>query len=346
METSTSTSTSHEGTKRGKAMKSDTPIQRQLLIPSLPDELSLEILTRIPIKPLIRFTIVSKPWNLLITSPHFTKSHLSTSLSNPLHSHHYLLHSSARPNFTLHQTPLNPILPNIIEQQQMVLESHSINHPMQRPDESLWLVGSINGLVCLALDENEIIFWNPCLGKHRRVPRLEVKIKRGCFILYGFGYDAVGEDYKVVSIFCVFKESNVYENEVMVYSGKSDSWKTIEGFKDGVPLNDSGKFVNGKLHWATSPGFHSTNGGKSKWSIVSIDVGDESWGELDQLPLWGRGKYDGMGARGDCACNMARVADAAAKAFGERVMDKDIRLKLFLSKISNLSTGLGDKFPF
>ncbi|KAG9141419.1 hypothetical protein Leryth_001866 [Lithospermum erythrorhizon] len=247
-------------------------------------------------KSLIKFTTISKPWNLTITSPHFTKSHLSTSLKNPLHPHHYLLHYSTRPHFSLHQTPLQTVIncPGTI--------SKAMTHPMQCPDKSSWLVGSINGLVCVAFDENELILWNPCLRKHRRVPRVNVEAKRGCFLLYGFAYDNVGDDYKVVALLCLFSNVDVFENVVMVYSAKSDRWKKIDGFKDCVPLNDSGKFVNGKVHWATNTGLKLDSGRRCNWSIVFVDVGDESSGELDQ-PDYGEGKYNlVLGVMGEWIC--------------------------------------------
>ena len=42
----------------------------------LPHELMVEILLRLPVKSLIRFKSVSKPWRSLISDTHFTKSHL------------------------------------------------------------------------------------------------------------------------------------------------------------------------------------------------------------------------------------------------------------------------------
>ncbi|XP_059309983.1 uncharacterized protein LOC132061134 [Lycium ferocissimum] len=66
--------------------------------------------------------------------------------------------------------------------------------------------------------------------------------------------------------------------EVKVYSLKSDSWRSMEDFEDGVRFRNSGLFLNGKLHWTTSCGLgeHSPRGPRG---IVSIDMVDEKWGK-------------------------------------------------------------------
>ena len=48
----------------------------------LPEELIVEILSWVPVKPLMRFKCVSKTWNSLIFHPTFVKLHLQRSSTN------------------------------------------------------------------------------------------------------------------------------------------------------------------------------------------------------------------------------------------------------------------------
>lgn len=43
-------------------------------------------------------------------------------------------------------------------------------------------------------------------------------------------------------------------SEVMVYSTKSETWRSIGDFQGGYPLEEYGRFVNGELHWSLDRG--------------------------------------------------------------------------------------------
>jgi len=86
--------------------------------------------------------------------------------------------------------------------------------------------------------------------------------------LYGFRYDEIHDDYKVVRICTNIGRQSDFQ-EVNIYSLKNHSW-----WRTGYPHNEtrlisSGKFVNGKLHWATSAGLGYQRG----WGITSFDFG-------------------------------------------------------------------------
>ncbi|CAH1452985.1 unnamed protein product [Lactuca virosa] len=57
-------------------------------VPTLPAEIIVEILKRLPVESLLRSRSVCKLWCSIISDSHFIKSHLSLSTSNNLYTHH------------------------------------------------------------------------------------------------------------------------------------------------------------------------------------------------------------------------------------------------------------------
>ncbi|KAI8008747.1 F-box/kelch-repeat protein [Camellia lanceoleosa] len=125
----------------------------------LPEEVLIEILSRLPVKSLLRFTCVSKPWRSLITSPSFINTHLNKSTNNTLT--HLLL---------LRYTCLNPNQ----EHYSLHFDNKTFNRYAQfiSPFKTHFyfrVVGTCNGLVCLSDDrfgdKHNIILWNPMIRK-------------------------------------------------------------------------------------------------------------------------------------------------------------------------------------
>ncbi|XP_074271799.1 F-box/kelch-repeat protein At3g06240-like [Silene latifolia] len=119
---------------------------------TLPEELVIDILFRLPVKTLVRSRCVCKSWRDLITSRDFVKLHLNCSLER--NSGVILLHYSSVPSF---------------------LASFDFNHP-RRPAVELHypdmvklakkkfdireIVGICNGIVCFEKAEM-LVFYNP-----------------------------------------------------------------------------------------------------------------------------------------------------------------------------------------
>ncbi|XP_027116778.2 F-box/kelch-repeat protein At3g23880 [Coffea arabica] len=265
-----------------------------MTFPDFPHEILVEILSRLPVKSLVKFKCVSKSWLSLTSNPHFIKAHLRISANKDDFRHHGLIFTVLPPNSHSHLKQCS--LRSALNVEMSSIQVIDIDYPMKSPHKSVWVVGSCDGLVCIAIEENDLFLWNPAIRKYKKLPDLAIRLKHGCYIIFGFGYDMLNDDYKVVAIFCVFRGGNDYETEVRVYSLKHDSWMRIENFKGGVPLDDSGKYANGKLHWAASRGFDSNH----SWKIVSLDLGNESYGEVER-PEYGDGVYDWtFGVLGGC----------------------------------------------
>ncbi|PHU16086.1 hypothetical protein BC332_17291 [Capsicum chinense] len=73
----------------------------------------------------------------------------------------------------------------------------------------------------------------------------------------GFGYDESHDDYKAQFIICCRNSSH---HVVNIYSLRSDSWTTVHEHFQGIFLiSRLGKYVNGKLYWASSTGATTTD---------------------------------------------------------------------------------------
>jgi F-box interacting protein len=95
----------------------------------------------------------------------------------------------------------------------------------------------------LCSDKKTIALYNPCTREYKILPStlFELRIPSGkeydkfCWerTLYGFGYDPINEDYKVVKIVDYYGNTidRCFFSEVKVYSlMKSNSWKRIKGY--------------------------------------------------------------------------------------------------------------------
>ncbi|CAA0833038.1 F-box protein CPR30 [Striga hermonthica] len=257
----------------------------------LPPEITMEILLRLPVKSLLRFRSVSKSWLALISSSQFIKAHLGISASSPTMANHRLMLTICNPNFDLKQCSIKSVFFDPLT------AASNIEYPKEDPYSAVWVVGSVNGLVCLAMDEKDMFLWNPATGEHRKLPPVAIKLRQGFYYIWGFGHDEVDDDYKVVGIFCEFGNGGLHKSTVMIYSLKANSWKMIEDFKGGIPLDDTGKFASGRLHFPATPGL-----GERRWDIVSLDLRNEAYGTVGQPEYRDGGMGSSLGVLGDCLC--------------------------------------------
>ncbi|KAM3356458.1 hypothetical protein P3S68_023172 [Capsicum galapagoense] len=143
-----------------------------------------------------------------------------------------------------------------------------LDYPCENRHDPPFLAGSVNGLVCLAFGLYDFFIWNPSIRKHMKLHSYGLNLisyfreseSPGGF-KYGFGYDELQVDYKIVGVFPIYRNRLLYRVEVKLYSLRSDSWRCIDHFKGGDFLEVWGKFVNGKLHWL-----------EEIWKISSIDL--------------------------------------------------------------------------
>jgi F-box interacting protein len=168
-------------------------------------------------------------------------------------------------------------------------------------------VGSCDGILCLVIDGEDsqgvdyliIQLWNPSIRKFKELPSTNCPQDYHGFI-YGFGYDLISHNYKVVIVFnnCDERSDFLSENEVKVHTLGTDSWKTVSQFPFPIVSGQrSGQHVNGTINWSVSTGI--------KRFIVSFDLGNECYQEVS-LPNDDSGEVDRntfkLSVFRDCLC--------------------------------------------
>lgn len=265
---------------------SSTSIEDSILtIPILPTELITEILSRLPVKSLLQFMSVSKSWLSLISSPEFIKAHLRVSADNKESAQHRLMIKLDRANNNLKHCSFSSLLGN----NESIIETNHLDCPMENSGVSFCIVGSVNGLVCLAGGTGDLFLWNPTIKRYKRLSPSICTLTSNTNFIYGFGYDKFHDDYKVVCIVAIYQHDSYSTVEVKIYSLKSDSWRNMDDLGDRMRSVSSGTFCNGKLYWTTSYGLGKCRR-RGTWGLVSMDMADEKWGKLEP-PCFGEEDY-------------------------------------------------------
>ncbi|TYI12900.1 hypothetical protein E1A91_A08G021800v1 [Gossypium mustelinum] len=125
---------------------------------ALPHELTINILCHL------------SRWCSSIDNPDFIKHHLSHSLKT--NTNHSLLLRHCGYHF------------------------FSVNYDSLKTTQTLKILGSCNGLLALENDNQRIFLWNQSTRKSQVLPSTEIGLAG--FTCYGFGYDPISDDYKVV----------------------------------------------------------------------------------------------------------------------------------------------------
>ena len=147
-------------------------LRRRTKRDDLPDEIVLEILARLPVKSLLRFRCVCKPWYSSIAKPSF----ISTHHLNHIH-HGYVMHIPR--NIPAHYSSLacDGAFETIPE----------FRVPFTFQPQFSRFVGSCNGMLCFAghgSKFNDVFLWNPSIRKFKRLANNQFPL-----LTFGIGYE-------------------------------------------------------------------------------------------------------------------------------------------------------------
>ncbi|XP_074284041.1 F-box/kelch-repeat protein At3g23880-like [Silene latifolia] len=215
------------------------------------DLITQEILTRLPVKSILRFKSVSKQWYSTLSSSDFANAHL---IKSPFS------HPSAPVNSLFIMDHYNCCYLFSYDDDDQISGNFEDNLVKLDVDfgvgkDHLRFRGCGNGLVCLTPASDEyLIIWNPATRKLHKYP------SHGYFkcpdeannvsITCGFGYASSVDDYKFVGILSVIEGSTPTSIIVHVFSMRENRWRNIEFGHDPLFILNLGMFVSDKLYWS------------------------------------------------------------------------------------------------
>ncbi|XP_030965027.1 F-box/kelch-repeat protein At3g23880-like [Quercus lobata] len=232
----------------------------------LPEEVVINILSRLPPKSLIRFKCVSKTWRSLIGTPDL--------ISRNLINHSTLISKSEDPN--------NPLFFLVKATDKIDTSKHTfsflsydnldpeytseviLNLPQPNHGLNLDIVGSSSdGLLCLCF-ASTIYLWDPTTSSVLEplppiTPREMVNVD---FHSVGFGFDSTSNDFKVVRLLNVHFRSATnllhISQEAEVYSVSSGSWRQLDPQVAHVPngIHTQSRvtmYLDGNFFWCATP---------------------------------------------------------------------------------------------
>ncbi|CAB4285837.1 unnamed protein product [Prunus armeniaca] len=237
----------------------------------VPDDILVKILSRLPVKSLIRFICVSNRWRFLLYDPQFAKYHFKVASEQQTLNPSLLISTASELRSVHLETPSFAIGGNSLVR--------NLSFPFKKQGRAVKVLGSCNGLVCVALDFHECFYiWNPCTRFLQKLPDPDFgseEIRR--HYKYGFGYASTIDDYKVVvGAELTYETDRANRYPVVVFSLRANSWKKIQapfshhGHSEGALSNEA-------LHW-----LHTSS--RPQPAAIAFDLAKEEFRNV-MLPI-------------------------------------------------------------
>ncbi|KAF8414203.1 hypothetical protein HHK36_002203 [Tetracentron sinense] len=235
---------------------------------NFPNEIIIDILSRLPAKSLLRLRCVSKTWCSIVRDPSIIKLHLRCGTKgNPA----LIL------NAYLHQSKLYYVE---YELSGIHSEATKLEMDFNSSTGELELVGSCNGLLCLydsTYPDPTPYLCNPATGEFKRLPQATIKCTENGAI-FGFGFDSMNKEYVVVRVVTLWANysSGNFQSEAEVYTQGFGFWRSIGDVPYLLHNQSSEAFVGGALHWITRRLISSDDSKR----IVSFDTAKKTFREV------------------------------------------------------------------
>ncbi|KAI8027623.1 F-box protein [Camellia lanceoleosa] len=285
--------------------------QHESSMEDLPHDLSLNILSRLPVSSLIPVKLVCKSWYNFATSLHHEPHNHNNNKNNPC-----LLVLSTPPHDQNHCIAEINVLYEIDNQDSYGVISKSIKQPINHNILNVNTTLSCNGLLCLICLKNNfsyrVCIFNPLTEEHKYLPDMPsvsqtVTRLRNCKYIdneaylyqrFGFGFNPSTNEFKVVRIAGIHNITHMvtlkkkkpfnwdfdpknFRQKVDVFTlSRTGVWRSNIDMPFACPVESSGAVVNGAIHWLCS----GRGQFKESCIVVSFDLSDEKFQVIPNPP--------------------------------------------------------------
>ncbi|XP_047949602.1 F-box protein At3g07870-like [Salvia hispanica] len=197
---------------------------------NLPEQVTREIIERVPVNSLIRCKCVRKSWRSLINEPEFKTSYSPKPCLAFSYENKYMVYDdeARKPLFRFSMNPPRTIFANSVP--------YSV------------VIDSTDGLLLTRGGYTDTLYvCNPLTREYVELPPLN---KNDHNYVFGFGVSKISGQYKVLCCEVSSESCKCY-----VYTlGEGGSWRTISAATPGSPILrcTNALFCNGNLHWLAS----------------------------------------------------------------------------------------------
>ncbi|XP_038688740.1 F-box protein CPR1-like, partial [Tripterygium wilfordii] len=208
-------------------------LNEAVMFSSVPLELIPDILLRLPVKPLLRFRCVSKSWLAEIDGPDFIKSHMRRSIETTANHHLILTEADMVDEWNMNRYPPTRMFSASLDKG-LGQPLKALSNPLISVKWTTEILGSCNGLLLLQNNGQDLVLWNPFTRRYKTMPTEAIDTptapRNRHSPTYGFGYDTIRNDYKVVRIIqCFPYDSGLTEAcEIKVFSLTMNSWRRVQ----------------------------------------------------------------------------------------------------------------------
>ncbi|CAA7055253.1 unnamed protein product [Microthlaspi erraticum] len=241
---------------------------------TLPKDLLVEILTRIPTTSMRAMRCTCKKWNTLSKNGDFTKKHMAAEAAAAAKE-------GEIPAVVLFNRSLHLMSVNLNDSDPSVTRRGNLTSLNETDNLNVSQVYHCEGLLLCAMEDNsKLVLWNPYSGQTRWI----LVKPRKYYHSLGYGYRSGKRSYKILR----FLDESVHE----IYNVSSNTWRVLgvspDWYVDVDEYENNGVTVKGNTYWYAKPlDIISAGGEELPGFLLCFDFTAERFARRLPLPVDG-----------------------------------------------------------